>query len=491
MNRRNFALSWGRKLIFGISWPLSVLIGLIFLRSFILPETLSDFIYFGTTLIGHYGILNALLYFLLYCPVILLMPSYYISRFWSLTLILTFNLFLLLDALSFIHYQEHIYSYLRHLYLASGTEYLIGPSSGLAFVVLGLIVLGLVIWIRGEQLWRSMKARFSNPMKNGSLVLAILLLILGRTVFYFGNVNPLLANIFSLNPHFLKTTNSLRMDTKRLFYPQQDLSCSEKKTPNLVLIVLDEWDHSELNNEELTGIIHLKKHGMSFQSHATAGIDVESGHFALMYSIPYSYQSSLRDIQPVIYQEFKRRKYEIIEIEDNSNDATTQFNQWLVNKALHKDTPYFLSVHLKQRSLDAQLIILDMILNLQKNDLLKSTHIMITGASSPSGKTPLIYMNAERKSGEFTHMTSHYDVMPTLMEKIWNCKKVFNSAGVGLPLEQIAREWLLITIKDGFKIIDYQKAGIVEVKGGIISGNGNELLIFPALELMTKYNRPN
>ncbi len=91
MNRRSFVLSWGRKLFFGFSWPLTSLIALTYLRSYIVPHTTADWAYFIATYVGHFGMLNAIVYFLVYCPIVLLMPSYYISRFWSLILIMSLN----------------------------------------------------------------------------------------------------------------------------------------------------------------------------------------------------------------------------------------------------------------------------------------------------------------------------------------------------------------------------------------------------------------
>ena len=163
MNRRKFALSWGRKIFFGISWPLSSALTLVYLRSFILPETVTDWFYFLMTLIGDIGLLNVAFYFLLYCPIALISPTYYIARIWSLLLVLALNLFILVDAISFSSYHLHIYSYLSELYLTEGLHHLIGSLSGFGVLVAGLVALALLIWIRGEMIWRGMQGRFSNP----------------------------------------------------------------------------------------------------------------------------------------------------------------------------------------------------------------------------------------------------------------------------------------------------------------------------------------
>src|SRR5205085_8873388 len=108
---------------------------IVYLKSFILPSTATDLFYFVTTLIGHTGLLTAIAYFLLYCPVILLLPTYYVSRLWSLVLIVALNLFILIDALSFSHYHLHVYSYISKLVLEFGIDHLLGSNIGLMILL--------------------------------------------------------------------------------------------------------------------------------------------------------------------------------------------------------------------------------------------------------------------------------------------------------------------------------------------------------------------
>src|SRR3989344_30781 len=185
MNRRKFVLSWGRKLFFGISWPLSILLALISLRSFILPGTTGEWFYFTLNLVSHLGLMNTLVYFLLYCPLVLLMPSYYISRFWSLILISVLNIFILFDAISFAQYQMHLYSFLGKIFLEEGIEHLLTSQLAVILVAVSFFIFALFIWIRGETNWRAMQGRFSNPVKNWYLVFILLFAILSKVFFYF------------------------------------------------------------------------------------------------------------------------------------------------------------------------------------------------------------------------------------------------------------------------------------------------------------------
>ncbi len=491
MNRRKFALSWGRKLFFGLSWPLSSLLALVYLRSFILPETAADTVYFATAYIGHFGFLNALVYFLLYCPIILLLPSYYVSRFWSLLLILSLNLFILVDALSFSTYHHHIYSYLGKLLLDVGPEYLIGKTFGPVLFLVGLFIVSVLIWLRGEMIWRYMQGRFSNPVKNWYLGFIVFFVAVSKLILFYGDIHPKLAQVFPLDQNFKKNPSSRPFDNRKFYYPTQDMSCTGKQNPNIVLIVIKEWGTEEFREDFLPKIFHIKRHAMSFNAHENVGLDAEGGLFSLLYSIPASYAPSVKKTLPALFQELEKRKYQITSVDEGSEDTMAEVNHWIENRSGEESKPYYLSVVFKQHSSDAEKIIHELIFALQKENLLKGTHVLLTGAHSATGKTPFLHMSPDRLARDVIHSTSHYDVMPSLMEKIWGCKKIFKAASSGYPLSQKERDWLLVSGVDRYKIIDLKNNGeTVEVTDGIISGKGRKELIFPALKLMTKFSRP-
>lgn len=115
-----------------------MVLSLLYLKASILPETFSEWIYVILTYVGHFGLINLLVYFLLYLPFALVMPTYYMARLWLLLLILGVNTFIFLDALSFSTYHLHLYSFVSQLFLKYGHQYLIGPDPAKIFLSLGL-----------------------------------------------------------------------------------------------------------------------------------------------------------------------------------------------------------------------------------------------------------------------------------------------------------------------------------------------------------------
>lgn len=264
MNRRNFVRSWGRKLFFGISWPLSMALATLYLRSFIFPDSIFDWTYFITTFVAHFGLLNALFYFLLYCPVVQIFPTYYVSRLWSLILIIVLNLFIFTDALSFGTFGLHIYSYISKLLWHEGTHHLFG-NKGLLILGAVTFIFSILVWIRGEMNWRYMQGRFSNPVSNWYLVLVFFFLMIGHGLYGLGFVGEKLSDLFPLN-YTIKPEHQKLSQNRTFYYPKTKVICSGKKNPNIVLITLREWSDDQFNAETMPHTYHMLSHGIHFKS---------------------------------------------------------------------------------------------------------------------------------------------------------------------------------------------------------------------------------
>ena len=495
MNRRKFVLSWGRKLFFGLSWPLTMMLAMVYLRAFILPESTVDVIFFGFQFFGYFGLLNAAVYFLLYCPIILLMPSYYVSRIWSLILILALNLFVLMDALSFANYHHHLFSFLSQLYAEKGMAYLIGSQAGAVITSIGCLVLAVLIWLRGEMIWRSMQARFSNPVKNWYLVLIVASLLISKLTFHYGDVHPKLSEIFPYDVNFSAKIVDSKNDNRKFFYPSDSLSCQGRYNPNLIFITIREWNQFQLSPETTPVLSHLKKHSLSYNSHYNVALDTEGGFFSLFYSLPSSYATVAKNVTPVFFQELQNRKYEELNFaNENDENSMQEFRQWIENRTGEEIRPYYLGVTFKSHASEVDKYIGEIILTLEKEKILSNSHVIITGAYSgtDSDFIPFLYATPDRKTGEVSNVTSVYDVVPSLMQKAWGCKKVFKVASVGKSIDEGDRDWLLVSGKDDFKIIDFANKNITTVDNGKISDSTSSPrheLIFDALKMMTSFSK--
>ncbi len=495
MNRRKFVLSWGRKLFFGLSWPLTSILALIYLRAFILPESTVGWAFLLLTFFGYFGLVNAIVYFVGYCPLVVLMPTYYFSRIWSLLLIIALNLFVLLDALSFSSYHYHLYSFISKIFLEEGLHYLFGSHAILIITFTGCSIISFLLWLRGDMIWRSMQGRFSNPVKNWYLVLIVMTLLIGKLIFHYGDIHPKISEIFPLYHHFASKEVTADDDTRKFYYPTNTLACEGKSNPSIIFITLREFNNTQIRPETTPILTHLRKHALSFTSHHNVASDEDSGMFSLMYSIPASYLSAVKQTQPAIFQELQKRKYEILKFENSDEEKTMQeFRQWIANRSNEENQPYFLNINFSSSPRGSDKNIGEVILTLERAKILAGTHLIITGVFSgeDSELIPLLYAGPDRRGGQITHNTSVYDVVPSLMQKAWACKKVFKVATVGYPLEQPQRDWLLITGKNDFKILDFTNNNTTRVQDGSISDTTptrRHELIFSALKMMTSFSK--
>lgn len=493
MNRKKFAFSWGRKIFFGLSFPLSCVLGFIYLRSYILPETASEWIYFIFNVIGHFGLLNALVYFLFFSPVVALVPSYYIARFWSLFLVMSLNILILLDGISFSQYQMHLYSFLGKLYLEDGIQYLLPSQILLTVASVGALVLALFIWLRGESYWRQMQGRFSNPIKNWYLAVIFLSVIISKLFFHYGDIHPQLGTVLPLDVKLPKEA-TLLTDKRKFHYPK-GLSCQGKKNPNLIMVALKEWGSDQLTPEVMPHVHEMKKHAVNFNNHQNVAFNGQSGLFALFYSIPATYEPLAQNTKPFLLNEMNKRNYEILDWGRGNEDAFSSFQGWAHERHEDDEKPYFISMVFNKTPAEVDAVIQEMVLILQKKDLLNNTYIVMTGGYS--GKTmnqsiPFLYFMPDRKFGEVSYSTSHYDVIPTLVSDMWNCKNAYELTGIGQSLYDQNRSWLLASESGHFRITDLQNNSIVEVLDGsvTIEGSVRNEMIFSAIKLMNKFYRP-
>jgi membrane-anchored protein YejM (alkaline phosphatase superfamily) len=496
MNQRKFAFSWGRKIFFGISWPLSLLVGLLYLRSFILPQSFQEVCYYLLNWVGHFGLLNAIVYYLLFCPVILLMPTYYVTRFWSLFLVIFFNLLIFLDALSFTSFSYHLDSFVGKLLLEEGIHHILGLNAYLWIMAIVVVILSGLLWFRGEIIWRKMQARFSNPVSNWYFLMIVLFIGITRLIYHTGSMNPLLTELFPLNFQF--SPKSQEKGQRKLFYPSGKVVCTGKKNPNIVFFVMDVMSEDGWTSNRMPVLYHMKKHAVHFLNHQSVSSDIISGRFSFFYSIPASYSALNSKVGPVFFNELSSRQYQVVEIDENADGVSKldKFRGWIENLKASDEKPFYLSFRFKEQPEEVDTMIRTITLELEKKDLLTDTEIIFTGAWSGEGKSkiPLMLISSSKKSQEVYHITTPYDVIPSLMENFWGCKRVFKAASIGKPLDKEGEDWLLVHGGEGIGIKDLVTHGFTLLGvGKVVEGEppARRALIFPALRKMNQFTSPN
>ena len=142
---------------------------------------------------------------------------------------------------------------------------------------------------------------------------------------------------------------------------------------------------------------------------------------------------------------------------------------------LNNDTDPEKFLNLYKNSLNfVDSLIGEIIYDLQERNLLENTIVIITGDhgqefndnkknywghngnySKAQLNVPLIAYWPDKKNNIYNHWTSHYDIVPTIMQNEFNCSNPLEDYSIGQNmLDTTARNWLLVGSKDNFGIVE-------------------------------------
>lgn len=447
MNRRFFALSWGRKIFFGISWPVSALLFLIYLQSYLIPDGLESWVYFISTSIAISGLFTTLAYFLIYYPLVSLLPGYYTSRVITVICVFLIQGGILLDATVFSRFRFHLkpthFEILSDL-SASGMV----PFTSLLLILISLIGFIVFMLFHGGRLWKSMQKRFTNPVSSWYFFFIGLCFLVSHLIFSSENFQSFghrqtIASVFPLNYQTLLQKKNQVHRTTTFKYPLEKMNCPGTESPNIFFIVIDNWGTQNFSEAEMPFVFHLPDHGTFFTSQQFHSREAQDGLFSLLYGIPAIHRGVAQNSSPVLFEELKKRDYsffirsglpELVRFGSKNADgnAVQSFSDW----ESETKSPVFSLLELSGNDFST----IDQDIQkffgvLHKNNLLQGSLVLITGSNqSDDEKMPLIIAWPNRRKGEWAHRTTHYDVAPTLMQEIWSCKNKFSSFSEGKSL---------------------------------------------------------
>jgi len=142
---------------------------------------------------------------------------------------------------------------------------------------------------------------------------------------------------------------------------------------------------------------------------------------------------------------------------------------------LDNDTDPTLFFNLYKNSVNFVDSLIGSILNdLQEKELLNNTIVIITGDhgqefndnkknywghngnySKAQLNTPLVMYFPEKETKTYSHWTSHYDIIPTLMQDVFKCNNPIDDYSLGKNIADTSnRNWLLVGSNDNFGIVE-------------------------------------
>ena len=496
MNKKFFALSWGRKTFFGLGFLLTAIMGLTYVQSMLFPSGASSWFYFIVTFVGHYGFLISTFYFLLYVPVVYLFPGYYMSKIWSAILLIALNLFIFVDGYLFSNYRLHMNPLVFKF--IGGEQF---SKSGVILLLVGCFVVFLVLWIRGERLWRIMQARFSNPVKNWYLVVILICFLTGLTMEWQGAksgdvVYQKLSQLFPLRKLWVEhlydnspvpESHTIHLKGYKEFnYPVENLKCDPKNPKNIVIFSLSEWKAGA--TEQASLLKHISTHAINLPNHLSGSDKWDSSWFSLVYSLPPVYEEAVKieEIKPFFIEQLVRNKFEIRLIKSGNADGLisqmyksmglteiAEFDKTF-EEVLALNKPFFFNITLRSGSLREQEQTVSRFLEaFSRKHLIDQSIIMIAGAPSQNISNseeyrfeqflaPAMVIWNSKKELKVKASTSHYDLIPTIVQEDWKCKINANNFSFGSSLFRDSEN-------DYLTVGNYHQLGVINLQNQQVS----------------------
>jgi membrane-anchored protein YejM (alkaline phosphatase superfamily) len=510
MNRRNFALSWGRKMFFGVAWPVTAVLMFFYLQSQLLPQGPLSWIYFLVTAVGFSGLITAVCYFLFYSPMIALFPSYYFSRLWGLFLILLVNLALFFDSMIFAQFRFHVNKFVAEIVMGDGLAAVFESRTTLILAGVLAMIITLTYWIQGNRIWRMMQKRFNNPVKNWYLAIVVACLAISHALYQSENFQQFgkgrtLASLFPLNYQSMFFPKSASHKVLAKFtYPKKKLNCTGKSNPNITIITLSGWKEPSFTEATFPFLYHLPDHGTSFLGHRYPAHDHDEGVFGLLYGIPAYYADQARAYPPAILEEAKKRGYLLFvrssfpsmsnwtEVQSEGQPLAQQWKSWSEGKS----GPYFTFIDYNLSDpMMADTEFKDFFNLLYELNLMKESAYVVTGSHTTGTETtPLYVIWPDRRKGEWNHFTDHHDVAATLMQNLWGCKNKFADYSEGKSLFLGPdKDWDAFGNENELIIVDHKNGGTVASDwNGNVAGGTNARsrgLLMTALRGISRFYR--
>lgn len=453
------------------------------------PNTLSGKLYFFVSLFGHFSFIVFAGYLLVIFPLSFLIKNERTFRGISVISATIGMTVLLLDTEVFKRFYLHLSPLVWDLLVNPDVGEL-ARRWQLLFVPMPLILLAEMLYSR----WCWQKLRSFNRQKWGKYVALFFLGCFTAThlIYAWADMTiyrpitaqranyplsyPMTARTF-LQKHGLVDSSELqqeisesgRLDSFYLHYPKHALTFTKKSTTNVLLINLSGLDNQAVAADTMPTLFAVSQKSHRFARHYSGGNSSSAGILSLFYSLSGKYLDSVlneKQVSPLI-STFKQFGYQLglfshnnfanpiyhqaafigvlLPQVKNDLDAVTKWKQWINSRSLTE--PFFSYLDLavpaandkaeRLRLLDWQFS--EIWAQLEKDALLGNTLIIITADQAEAENTRpfareriqvpmMIYWQGESK--EYQFLSSHLDIMPTLLNQFF---------GVQNPLEDYAQ----------------------------------------------------
>jgi membrane-anchored protein YejM (alkaline phosphatase superfamily) len=312
---RGFLVRWAAWFWFLVA-TLSMLIGTRYPLVAGLPQETQGVLFLGLLTLSHWYVLYFLLTWLLFVPLLLLLPFPRLLRGVAVVSALLLLLLLVVDLVSFTLFRFHLNGLVFSLLFGgAGDEIFVFDWQLYLYALLGLLLaLAAVLWL-DRVAWRIAARRGA---RGGGYRLALLLCaafvaqnfwfawadaagwgaITAQARTYPGYTPTRAAREFRALGLVDTAAASPRVASASgvVNYPRQPLICHPPAPlPNIFMVVVDSWRYDEISEAVTPHIARFAREAIPFPRHYSGGNNTRTGLFSLFYGLPATYWESFLD----------------------------------------------------------------------------------------------------------------------------------------------------------------------------------------------------
>lgn len=468
------------------------------------PNTLIGKLYFFVSLFGHFSFVIFAGFLLILFPLSFLIKNNRTYRGISVILATIGQTVLLVDTEVFKQFYLHLSPLVWDL-LVNPEEGELARKWQLLFAPMPLIVLAEMIYSRW--CWQKLRSFSRQKWGKYVALFFVFSFIATHLIYAVADMNayrpitaqkanyplsyPMTARNFLEKHGFIdraefnqRIEENGRLDSFYLNYPKHKLVVSKQPNTNILLINLSGLSHSVINAENMPTLTNISQQSHQFMQHYSSGDSHSAGILGLFYSLSGKYLDSIladKTVSPLI-QIVRKANYQLglfshngfaepiyhqalfsgilLPTAHNNQGAINQWKSWIVDRSLENpffsyldlDVPTVNSTQEQYQLLDGQFN--DIWQHLNKYALLANTLVIITADITNNNlndensfdkhhiQVPMMfYWQGESK--EYHFLSSHLDIMPTLLNQFFGIENPLSDYAQGMDLTtQNQRFWV-------------------------------------------------
>lgn len=343
-------ISWGHWFAF-FNGCFAVLFASRYAHAMGTPETWIGWLYLIANGISHFIFLAFCLYIILLLPISMILTHARLIRALG-ALIATLSLSILwFDIQVFKSYGIHLSPFSFDLALNSTEHWL-----KLGKFLTGFLVVLIIEFSVANIIWKRLERFKQHNIRYACIAGVSFLFVFTHVLHIFADFHQIKSVVYQdkmfplsypttartlMNEHGFKSQKqSFLSNHSSLKYPLENLNCAAQKHPNILMVTVQGWRASLVDQTTMPWLSSYKKNQTNFSQHFSGGADFNTGIFSIIYGLQGSYIDAIdfESVKPSMSYELKKQGYQLhlfhhLEKKSYPSSTFTNFEQHTINSS--------------------------------------------------------------------------------------------------------------------------------------------------------------